>query len=84
MTIYTPVNVTTCSGLATMVWIHGGTFVSGSSTMSGLDGSNLATKRNMIVVVLQYRLGVLGNLRSTALKIEGNQGLRDVASALRE
>ncbi|KAF7305580.1 Carboxylic ester hydrolase [Mycena chlorophos] len=48
--------------LNTLVWIHGGSFDSGSATGTGLDGSNLAVATNAIVAVLQYRLGALALL----------------------
>jgi hypothetical protein len=39
--------------------IHGGSFVSGSATGAGLDGSKLAIATNSIVAVVQYRLGAV-------------------------
>lgn len=44
-----------------MVWIHGGGFVLGSA--SCYDGSALAAYQDVVVVLIQYRLGVLGFLR---------------------
>ncbi|KAJ7210086.1 alpha/beta-hydrolase [Mycena pura] len=63
MILYVPVGAAagpTKSCVSTMVWIHGGSFVSGSATNPGLDGSKLAAETNAIVAVIQYRLGVLG------------------------
>jgi len=39
--------------------IPGGSFITGSATNTGLDGSNLAVATNSIVAVIQYRLGVV-------------------------
>jgi carboxylesterase type B len=39
--------------------IHGGSFISGSSTSPGLDGTRLANAASVIVVVVQYRLGAV-------------------------
>ena len=39
--------------------IHGGSFIVGSATAPGLDGSNLAIATNSIVAVVQYRLGAV-------------------------
>lgn len=39
--------------------IHGGSFVEGSATGAGLDGSALATATGAIVAVIQYRLGAV-------------------------
>jgi carboxylesterase type B len=57
MLIYVPKNVVVLSGVPVLVWIHGGSFLQGSATGPGLDGSNLAVSTNSIVVVIQYRLG---------------------------
>jgi carboxylesterase type B len=35
--------------------LHGGSFYFGSASAPGLDGSTLAVKGNMIVVLVQYR-----------------------------
>lgn len=55
--------------LPVMVWIHGGSNVSGRS--ADYDGSFLAANENVIIVAVQYRLGPLGffshpTLRDTA------------------
>ena len=44
-----------------MVWIHGGGFSMGAASM--YDGSALAAYQDMVVVLIQYRLGLLGFLR---------------------
>lgn len=44
-----------------MVWIHGGGFTFGSASM--FSGSALAAYQDVVVVVIQYRLGLLGFLR---------------------
>lgn len=49
-----------------MVWIHGGGFVVGSA--STYDGSALAAYQDVVLVVIQYRLGALGFLRYELLK----------------
>jgi carboxylesterase type B len=41
----------------TIMWLHGGSFMYGSATGPGLDGSKLAVATNSIVAVVQYRLG---------------------------
>ncbi|KAJ7157469.1 alpha beta-hydrolase [Mycena filopes] len=62
MLIYVPASFTAASHVPTLVWIHGGSFDSGSATGDGLDGSKLALATNSIVAVIQYRLGALGLL----------------------
>ena len=44
-----------------MVWIHGGGFAMGSASM--YDGSALAAYQDVVVVLIQYRLGIPGFLR---------------------
>lgn len=44
-----------------MVWIHGGGLYMGGA--SQYDGSVLATYGNIVVVIIQYRLGFLGYFR---------------------
>lgn len=41
-----------------MVYIHGGSFMEGTGNM--IDGSILASYGNVIVITINYRLGVLG------------------------
>jgi para-nitrobenzyl esterase len=74
--------------LPVMVWIHGGGFFGGSGSQSGTDGSRL-TRQDVIVVTLNYRLGVFGFFAHPELSAEspdsasGNQGILDQIAALR-
>ncbi|GAA98688.1 uncharacterized protein L969DRAFT_91390 [Mixia osmundae IAM 14324] len=70
------------AALPVFVWLEGGSFVSGSETAAGLDGATLAVNGNMIVVVLQYRLGILGFYRAPSLGLSGNYAVKDVRLAL--
>ena len=45
--------------LPVLVWIHGGGFVNGTGNSTWYDGSKLA-QRGCVVVVINYRLGVFG------------------------
>jgi para-nitrobenzyl esterase len=69
-----------------LVWIHGGGFVEGSATVPVYNGANLAANGNLIVVAINYRLGVFGFLAHPALTMEsgtsGNYGLMDQVAAL--
>jgi para-nitrobenzyl esterase len=73
--------------LPVMVWIHGGSFETGSGSMEVYGGQNLAAK-GMVVVTINYRLGPLGFLAHPALSAEsaegtsGNYGLLDQIAAL--
>ena len=64
------------------VWIHGGALSGGSGSEPMYDGAKLA-ERGIVVVTINYRLGVLGFLAHPALSAEsrrnisGNYGLLD-------
>lgn len=68
-----------------MVWIFGGGFVSGSGydTEGGTDGTNLASRGDVVVVSLNYRLGNLGFLALDDGITNGNFGLQDIITALK-
>eukprot|EP00794_Sanderia_malayensis_P012154 gene12154-13408_t len=67
--------------LAVMVWIHGGSFMLDSA--QSYDGRVLSTTRDVIVVTLNYRLGVLAFFNMPNSPARGNYGLLDQISALR-
>jgi para-nitrobenzyl esterase len=73
--------------LPVMFWIHGGGFFSGASDEQRHDGSALASK-GVVLVTINYRLGVLGFLAHPELTAEsphhasGNYGLLDQIAAL--
>ena len=56
-----------------MVWIYGGGFQFGSSASPQFGGVPLA-KKGVVVVTLNYRLGVLGILAHPDLDREGSLG----------
>lgn len=62
--IYAPANAVG-KNLPVMVWIHGGSNVSGSSQL--YIGDQLAINENVIIVAVQYRLGPLGWFSHDAL-----------------
>ena len=70
-----------------IVWIHGGSLVAGSSKERLYDGARLAAD-GVVVVSINYRLGVLGYLAHPELSAEspaglsGNYGLMDQIAAL--
>lgn len=73
--------------LPVMVWIHGGGLFGGTGAQSLYDGTNL-THRGVIVVTINYRLGVFGFFADPELTQEspdhasGNQGIADQIAAL--
>jgi para-nitrobenzyl esterase len=66
-----------------LVWIHGGAYVGGSSNLYPLD--YLSRRGELIVVSVNYRLGVLGFMSHPALPAahNGSVGLEDQREALR-
>lgn len=63
-----------------MVYVHGGSFIAGSSSDPALDGSKLSQTGDVIVVTLNYRLGFLGYYDSADTGT--NFGMSDVIMAL--
>ncbi len=70
-----------------MLWIHGGAFISGSgaSQVNGTniyDGTQLALKE-VIVVTINYRLGIFGLLYANRSECPGNMAFWDQALSLK-
>lgn len=76
------------AGAPVIVWIHGGSLRIGGSAEPLYDGASLA-RRGVVLVSINYRLGVLGWLAHPELSAEsphgaaGNYGLLDQIAALR-
>ncbi|XP_035787610.1 para-nitrobenzyl esterase-like [Anopheles albimanus] len=62
-----------------LVFVHGGSFIAGSGEVHGVD---LLMDNEVVVVTLNYRLGVLGFLRHDRYNLTGNYGLKDQLVAL--
>lgn len=74
-------------GLPVFFWIHGGSNVQGSA--DPYLGTEIASRSNMVVVTINYRLGILGWLTHPALRdgedeltASGNFGTLDIIKAL--
>jgi para-nitrobenzyl esterase len=74
--------------LPVMVWLYGGGFQQGSAANPVFDGTALA-RRGVVVVTVNYRVGIFGFFAHPALAAEspahasGNYGLLDQIAALR-
>lgn len=66
--------------LPVMIWIHGGGFVAGSSFP---EPEKLVVRGNVIVVTINYRLGVFGFLTTHDRELPGNNGLWDQYMAIK-
>lgn len=64
-----------------LVWLHGGAYVSGGGALDWYSGARLAREGDIVVVAVNYRLGVLGWLHHPGL-CPGNLGLLDQQAAL--
>jgi para-nitrobenzyl esterase len=94
LNIWTP-SVSPKASLPVLIYIHGGGLIQGGSAtqaangQSRFDGQFLATKGNLVLVTVNYRLGQLGFLAHPALsaqdkehEVSGNYGLLDQIFAL--
>ncbi|KAL9702233.1 hypothetical protein quinque_005751 [Culex quinquefasciatus] len=66
-----------------LVFVHGGSFIVGSAQVNMNSGVDLLIDSGVLVVSINYRLGVLGFLRYPEFNITGNFGLKDQRTALR-
>jgi para-nitrobenzyl esterase len=86
LNVYAPANATRESKLPVMFWIHGGGFAGGASSEPRHNGDFLPL-RGVVLVTINYRLGVFGFLATGDLAQEangasGNYGLLDMVAAL--
>jgi para-nitrobenzyl esterase len=85
LNVWTPAN-SPRDRLAVMVWIYGGGFTTGATSIALYDGTKLA-KKGVVVVSVAYRVGVFGFLAHPELTAEqgghsGNYGLMDQIAGL--
>ncbi|MFG1959478.1 carboxylesterase/lipase family protein [Nonomuraea sp. NPDC049028] len=85
LNVFRPAGTKAGQRLPVLFWIHGGGLVNGSGNQH--DGSLIARLENVVVVSINYRLGVFGFLAHPALTREagqsGNYGFLDQQAALR-
>ncbi len=86
LNVWTPASNATAR-LPVMVWIYGGGFTEGSSSVAVYNGATLARK-GVLIVSLNYRVGPIGFLtypelsQESAHHVSGNYGLLDEIAAL--
>ncbi|XP_063801980.1 putative inactive carboxylesterase 4 isoform X2 [Pseudophryne corroboree] len=81
LNIFSPADREQNARLPVMVFIHGGSFLMGAAQM--YEGYALSAYENVIVVSIQYRLGIMGFLSSGDEQLPGNYGFLDQVEALR-
>ncbi|KAK7072928.1 Carboxylesterase 5A [Halocaridina rubra] len=79
LNVFTPKGAQTRDDIPVMVYIHGGGFFAGGA-FEYLP--HVLLSRDIILVVIQYRLGFLGFLSTEDSIIPGNYGLKDQIAAL--
>ncbi|XP_074142600.1 cocaine esterase-like [Sminthopsis crassicaudata] len=79
LNIYVPDHAKEGTRLPVMVWVHGGRFRFGSA--STYDGSILSASQNIVVVTIQFRLGLLGFFSTGDEHAPGNWGYLDQMAA---
>nr|OQO29848.1 hypothetical protein B0A51_02006 [Rachicladosporium sp. CCFEE 5018] len=65
-----------------LFWIHGGGFNGGTGSDPGSDGGNPASREDVVVVTINYRLATLGFFNVPGTNITGNYGIADQITAL--
>ncbi len=86
LNVFTPSDAGKKSKLPVMFWIHGGGYAGGSASEPRHNGDFLPLK-GVVLVTINYRLGVFGFLATSELAKEGggsagNYGLMDMVAAL--
>ncbi|KAF9357715.1 hypothetical protein BGX26_003234 [Mortierella sp. AD094] len=87
LNVYTPsLKGTGEAGLPVMVYIHGGSYTSGSGGLATLDPGNMVSRGGVVSVSINYRLGLLGFMENDPTwprsSVPGNQGIHDQILAL--
>ena len=73
-----------CNAFYFQLWIYGGSFYGGTSTLDVYDPKILASEQNVIVASLQYRVASLGFLFLDGVEgVDGNAGLLDQRLAIK-
>lgn len=70
LNVWAPSGAKTGAKKPVLVWIHGGGYTEGSTAIPSYHGENVAASGEVVVVSIQYRLGMLGFLTLSALKQE--------------
>ncbi|CAA2109303.1 carboxylesterase/lipase family protein [Variovorax paradoxus] len=86
LNVWRPANDT--GKLPVIVWVHGGSNITGYTADPVYDGANLARTANAVVVSVNYRLGMFGFMNASSLKNgdplndSGNFAILDIVKGL--
>lgn len=82
LSVTTPADRGPDERLPVLVWIHGGSYVTGTGDLPFYDPARLVAEQRVVVVAVTYRLGLFGFLGSED-GTPPNLGLLDLLAALR-
>lgn len=86
LNVWSPSGAGSGAGKPVMVWVHGGAYIFGAGSQPLYDGRALASRGDVVVVTLNYRMGAFGFLDLSGFAgpepFDTNLGLRDVLRAL--
>jgi len=82
LNIWTPTYATRRSKLPVLLWIYGGAFQQGRTNTPEYIGDRIASKYDVVVVTINYRVGALGFVVSVEDGLLGNYGLQDQKLAM--
>ncbi|KAJ8716249.1 hypothetical protein PYW08_013534 [Mythimna loreyi] len=83
LNVYTPKSFTLGESLPVMFFLHGGGFLFGNGTDDSAHGPDYLIHKKVVIVSINYRLGILGFLSLDIKEAPGNMGLRDQVQALK-
>lgn len=75
LNIYVPRNLSPSNNKSVLIWVHGGAYIVGQGMKR--DGSTLALTGDVIVVTINYRLGIFGFLSFGGPPAVGNYAMWD-------
>lgn len=81
LSITMPADLEDGERLPVMVWLHGGSYTTGSGDLAIFDPARLVAENRVVVVSVTYRLGLFGYLATRGRP--GNLGLLDQLEAFR-
>lgn len=86
LNVFTPVlspgRESNTAGKPVAVYFYGGSFIEGSASLIDYDGGNFASRNDIVVVTVNYRVGALGFM-AIGHDTTGNYGLQDQIQALK-
>uniref|UniRef100_A0A182QV29 carboxylesterase n=1 Tax=Anopheles farauti TaxID=69004 RepID=A0A182QV29_9DIPT len=83
LNVYRPKGTNTTNPLPVMVFVHGGGYFYGSADPQYYGPEHILATRKVILVTIQYRLGVFGFLATGDAHATGNYGMLDQVLALK-